>query len=290
MRSLRFLPAAVAVAVLVSGCTGTKDPNAGGSRRPAPPPTLAKVKLPDDPSALADLATRQIGRMPSVRMTATSSLGGNDAGTISASLGRSGSAPAASLRFEEAPSGTLETVQGLMIGSTFYMRDLNSDAAPGKPWLRLSVADLNDPRLRQVAGGFRNAVSQIASAVKQATGASDIANIKPGKLTAKPVEQTLDGVRVRRYTGTTDLAKLPTGNDAQDAQIAGQIRKAGVTRFPWTLWIDETGLPRKFAVSMKLGKRGMFTAHSTYGNWGAPVEVKAPPANQVTGLAGVGGK
>jgi hypothetical protein len=290
MRSLSLVPAvgaAAVAAVLVGGCTGTKDPHADGSHRPVP--TLAKVRLPDDPSALADLATRQIGRMPSVRTTATSSLGGNDVGTISASLGRSGSTPAASLRFEEAPHGTLEIVQGLMIGGTFYMRDLKSDAAPGKPWLRLSTADLDDPRLGKVAGGFKSAVSQIASSVKQATGASDMANIKPGRLTAKPVAQTLDGVRVRRYTGTTELAKLPTGGGSEDVQIIGLLRKAGVTRFPWRLWIDETGLPRKFTVSTKLGKRGTFTAQSTYGNWGASVEVTAPPANQVTGLADAGG-
>lgn len=288
MRLTGFLPVAAAAAVLLSGCTGSSGPRP--SHTPWPTPTFTKVRLPDDPSALADLATRQIGRMPSVRMTATSSIGGNSGGTVTAALGRSGKTPAASLRFEEAPKGTLEIVQGLMIGSTFYMRDLNSDAAPGKPWLRLSTADLNDPRLSKVAQGFRNAVSQIAGAVKQATGASDVANIKPGRLTAPPADDTLSGVAVRRYEGTTELAKLAAGRDTEDVQVMGLLRKAGVTTFPWRLWIDRSGLPRKFSVSMKLGDRGTFRAESTYGSWGAPVEVKPPPANQVTGLADVGGK
>lgn len=281
-RSILALTAAAAVAV--SGCSGSPEPEASHSARPAP--TLAKVKLPEDPSALADLASRQIRRMPSVRMTAKTSLGSADGGTITASLGRSGNQPAASLRFEEAPGGTLEIVQGMMIGSTFYMRDLNSEAAPGKPWLRLSTADLNDPRLKQVAQGFRNAVSQIAGAVKQATGESDMANIKPGKLTADPAADTVGGVRVHRYEGTTELAKLATpARDQQDVQIMAALRKAGVRSFPWTLWVDDTGLPRKFSVTMKLGQRGTLRAESTYANWGAPVEVKPPPADKTVGLA-----
>lgn len=279
---------AVVATIGVSGCTGSAHPNASGSPQAAQ--TLAKVRLPDDPSALADLTTRQIRQMTSVRMTATSKLGGNDAGTITASLGHSGDLPAASLRLEDASTGTLKVIQGMMIGSTFYMRDLNSDAAPGKPWLRLSTSELGDPRLRDVSKFFRSAISQLAGAVKQATGTSDMASIKPGRLTARPADDTLGGVHVRRYEGTTRLAKLAGDHDAQDQKLLGYLQKAGMTSFPWKLWVDQTGLPRKFSVSLKIGKRGTFQADAAYANWGAPVDVKAPPANQTTGLADVGRK
>ena len=278
--------AGAAALMAVGGCFGDGEPSGDGSASPTAAATLGKVDLPDDPAALADLTQRQIRRMTSVRMTATTSLGKAEGGTITAWLGHSGTSPAASLRFEESPNGTLQVVQGMMIGDTFYMRDVNNDAAPGKPWLRLSTTDLKDPRLAKVSKVFRTAVGQIAGAVKQATGASDMANIRPGKLTAKPADDTLDGVSVRRYEGTTELAKLNgSGQDEQDRQIMQVLDKAGVKSFPWKLWVDHSGLPRKFSVSMRIADRGTFRAQSTYSGWGKPVEVKAPPANQTTGLA-----
>lgn len=279
-----------ATALAAAGCSGSDD-SPDASKSPSAPPTLGKVSLPDDPAALADLTSKQIRRMTSVKMTATTKLGKIDGGTITASLGRSGNTPAASLRFEEAPNGTLEVVQGMMIGSTFYMRDLNNDAAPGKPWLRLSTSDVKDPRLGQTSKVFQTAVGQIAGAIKQATGESDMANIRPGKLTADPVDDTVDGTKVRRYEGTTELAKLSgTGQDEQDQQVQAILAKNGVKSFPWKLWVDQSGLPRKFSVTMKIADRGAFSAQTTYSNWGAPVEVKPPPANQVTGLGDATGE
>lgn len=285
MRHFSVIASTAAVVLVVTGCTGSEDPAKSASGSPTAAPTLGKVSLPRDPSALADLIAKQIRRMPSVKMTATTKLGKTEGGTISASLGRSGKTPAASLRFEEEPSGTLEVVQGMMIGSTFYMRDLNNNAAPGKPWLRLSTGDLKDPRLGQTSKVFQTAVSQIAGAIKQATGESDMANIRPGKLTADPADDTLNGRKVRRYQGATQLAKLSgAGQDDQDQKVLSVLSKAGVKSFPWKLWVDESGLPHKFSVSMRIAQRGTFSAQSTYTDWGAPVEVKAPPAKQVTGL------
>ena len=290
MKRFSALALTAAAAVAISGCSGSDDPP-HGSTSPSAPPTLGKVSLPDDPAALADLASKQIRRMTSVKMTATTKLGKVDGGTITASLGRSGNAPAASLRFEEAPNGTLEVVQGMMIGNTFYMRDLNDDAAPGKPWLRLSTGDVKDPRLGQTSKVFQTAVGQIAGAIKQATGESDMANIRPGKLTADPVDDTIDGTKVRRYAGTTELAELSgSGQDEQDQQVQAVLSKNGVKSFPWKLWVDQSGLPRRFSVRMKIADRGTFSAQTTYSGWGAPVEVKPPPANQVTGLGNATGE
>ena len=281
MRRSRALALIAVAALAVTGCSG----KTAGDRAPSAAPSLAKVTLPDEPAALADLASKQIRRMPSVKVTASTSLGKTSAGTITASLGHSGKTPAASLRFEEAPGGTLEVVQGMMIGGTFYMRDLNNNAAPGKPWLRLSTADLKDPRLGETSKVFQTAVGQIAGAIKQATGESDMANIRPGKLTADPADDTVDGAKVRRYEGTTELAKLSgTGKDEQDQQVQAVLEKNGVKSFPWKLWVDQSGLPRKFSVSMTIAKRGTFTAQTAYRDWGAPVEVTAPPANQVARL------
>lgn len=284
MKRIFALALTAAAGLAVAGCSGSGDPADGGS--PSAAPSLGKVSLPDDPAALADLASKQIRRMTSVKVTATTRLGKADGGTITASLGRSGKTPAASLRFEEAPNGTLEVVQGMMIGDTFYMRDLNEDAAPGKPWLRLSTGDLKDPRLGETSRVFQTAVGQIAGAIKQATGESDMANIRPGKLTADPADDTLNGTKVRRYEGTTELAKLSgAGQDEQDQQVQAVLSKNGVKSFPWRLWVDQSGLPRKFSVSIPIADRGTFSAQTTYSNWGAPVEVKPPPSNQVTGLA-----
>lgn len=278
--------AGAAVLAAAGACNGDDEPSAGGSGKPSAAPTLGTVDLPDDPADLADLTQRQIRKMPSVRMTATTSLGNAEGGTITAWLGHAGKSPAASLRFEESPNGALQVVKGMMIGDTFYMRDMANDAAPGKPWLRLSTNDLKDPRLGQVSKVFQTAVGQIAGAVKQATGESDMANIRPGKLTAKPADDTLDGVRVRRYQGTTELAKLDgSARDAQDKQVMRVLDKAGVKKFPWKLWVDHSGLPHKFSVSMRIADRGSFRAQSTYGGWGKPVEVNPPADNQTTGLA-----
>lgn len=128
-------------------------------------------------------------------------------------------------------------------------------------------------------------MSGLAGAVKQATGASDIATIRPGSLTGEPAEEKLNGVAVRHYSGTTSLTKL---SDGQHGKIVRTLDEHGLHRVPWELWIDHTGLPRKFAIKVKVPKRGALSATTTYTDWGKPTDVTAPPGDTVVGLTDLG--
>jgi len=91
--------------------------------------------------------------------------------------------------------------------------------------------------------------------------------------------ETLDGVRSTRYAIDVDLAKLIEAEP--DAVVKGSLQalgKQGVTRISYQLWLDGQNLPAKVTTSFA-GKVNSIR----YSRWGEPVEVSAPPADQLSG-------
>ena len=95
--------------------------------------------------------------------------------------------------------------------------------------------------------------------------------IAPG--TARPIRSRTS------YEGATATAAMP-GEEFK------AMNGAGLKQIPWTLWLDDRGLPHKYTTALhdKRGEQVRITV--TYSKWGVPVDIKPPPADQVATLRG----
>jgi hypothetical protein len=97
-------------------------------------------------------------------------------------------------------------------------------------------------------------------------------------------DTTIDGVAVHHYRAALDLSKVlalaGADLDAQQAQLA-QLEQRGIELdASMDAFIDDNGLPRR--VSMKFSAEGFsFEMAMDFVDYGAPVEVVVPPAEQV---------
>jgi hypothetical protein len=157
-----------------------------------------------------------------------------------------------------------------------------------RPWLKIDfTAATNIPG---AAGGLSSliAVDQSTDPAQQVRLLLTSANLK------KVGTETVDGVTASHYSGTVDVVKV-VQQGAGSALTADQLQRlkntlqqSGVTTEAIDLWLSSSALPVevKTVVNTKLVP---FTADIHYSDWGSPVTVNAPPADQVTDISGLSG-
>jgi hypothetical protein len=131
-------------------------------------------------------------------------------------------------------------------------------------------------------------------AQQNANPATMIDSIKSaGAITSTKTEQ-LDGQPTTHYTITVDLKKWLASMDASDTMSTevNAALKAGLTTEPLDIWVNSDNLPVKFTETMKIdnpaqqGQTITISTVGTYTDWGQPVTITAPPADQVGTLPG----
>jgi hypothetical protein len=144
----------------------------------------------------------------------------------------------------------------------------------GKPWVSVATGE------NAAQGGTQNPADILGSL----RGAGDVRLVGHG---------TVNGVEADHYRADIDVAramdKLPA---AQRDQARAGMKILGST-FPMDVWIDQDGLPVRVGLDLT-AKLGMHVSeHLDFSDWGAPVTVEAPPADQVQSMAdaqsGLGG-
>jgi hypothetical protein len=122
-------------------------------------------------------------------------------------------------------------------------------------------------------------------------------------------EQEIDGVTTTHYTGTIDLTRAlenfseVVGERADEASrkqletAIDQFETLGVEdRIEFHLWVDDEGLPRRQRITMDFGQLmdGVDDASMAmtvdYSAFGEPVDVRVPPASEVTDVTQAMGK
>lgn len=176
-----------------------------------------------------------------------------------------------------------QTSDVVFAGNTLYLK-LPADqlAALGttKPWLKLA-GNNDDPTAKAVAGSLGDAASG-----SDPDKALDLLT-KAGTLTSSEQVQ-LDGKAVTHYVVDVDYSKAV---DQLPAGLPGQARDAlrtKVAHAPTELWVDADQLPVQVTTDIGplLKAAGVPATGSTkstvkYSEWGTPVTVQAPPADQV---------
>lgn len=180
---------------------------------------------------------------------------------------------------EAAMTMDMTTPQGdiglVFLDGVMYV-DVGQEIEPGKTWVRIDPSG-NDP-MSQALGGISEQMRQNADPRKTLEQFEN-----SGTITAQE-ETELNGEQTTHYTITVDVDKMaaeqqdPTLKKAlEDAQ-----KQAGLKDFPVELWVNEDDLPVRMLVNMPIPDETSGTSVQVdYTKWGEPVEITAPPADQI---------
>ncbi len=184
-------------------------------------------------------------------------------------------------------------IEMILDGQTMYMKmpsDLNPD--PSKPWVKMSMGEaMGSQNFDQMAqqSDPTKMLEQLQQAGGEITGTE---------------QTTLDGQQVTQYTIEVDplemMDSMGGGIDVDGAELAGLVDSIGV--IPMELYLNSEGLPVRiemhvdFSEAVKeIGARMgeelpadfpteafKMSMGMTYEEWGTPVSIEAPPADQVS--------
>jgi hypothetical protein len=288
MRGRTGIACLVVLGVAVAGCSGgSGSPNPNEStlikRAHAGGQKFKPVQLPDSATQLADLVKQTTKTSETVRVVAATSAEGSvgrSSVEVNGMLVRpSGKQGAAQLKVVEVGGPNAGTTHVLLGGGVMYAKTDGESYPKGKSWLRISRPELassdasGDTRRR-----YEEALGSAEQALQQTTTDGGVAALQYGRLTRNPEWETLAGTKVRRYSGTTKTATLAkaTGDPRLRQMIGG-----GFLEYPWTIWVDSYGLPRRFNSTVSLPKAGTITSQATYSGWGEPLTISFPSADDV---------
>lgn len=170
-----------------------------------------------------------------------------------------------------------------VVDRTFYLKVPPAEASQltgGKPWGQVAA---DSAMAKTLGAGLdqaeQNDPSKILEQINQA-----------GTIT-KSEQTTLDGQLVSHYWVDLDLAKAAASFTASSGLPAEQLQKiAGkVKTIPMQLWLNEDSLPVRVSEDLtELMKAAGAPDSATpaiitvdYHDWGTPVDITAPPADQV---------
>ncbi|KAA9162360.1 LppX_LprAFG lipoprotein [Amycolatopsis acidicola] len=145
----------------------------------------------------------------------------------------------------------------------------------GKPWGKVDP----DSALGKEMG---------AAQAQQNDPSQTLQQIQEAGTIKRSEETTLDGQQATHYWIDMDLAKVADKlAEGSLSQAAIAQLKGKVSTIPVEVWLDKDQLPMQFTENltevMKAagGGTGPATLTMKYSDWGTPVDVQAPPADQV---------
>jgi hypothetical protein len=167
-----------------------------------------------------------------------------------------------------------QEVELSIINGVGYLKSPLLLPEPGKPWLRVTRdghdfgAQLLGPALEQLrdAADPRGAFAGVEHATKIQSSAPE----------------DLDGRPTTRYELRVLTARAAQASPDPDRRA--QLRKAadtGRAELGYQLWIDESGLPVRFAATQNVAQAGQVSLTSTYRDWGVHTDILPPPAELV---------
>jgi hypothetical protein len=268
MRKAGIVLSAFALAATLGACGGN-----GGSS------TAAKDTNGQAGSMnLVDLA-QSIGDETAEKSSAHMKITGKAAGQDITGEGdlKFGSAAAALSMDMTTPQGSISMV---FLDGVLYVKT-PQELQPGKAWLKIDSSSTSP-----IAKALSSVNEQLGKNADPRAALQEFE--KSGEITATQ-EEELGGKKTTHYTITVNVRKMadnqtdPTQKKAMQDAIA-----AGMKDFPVDVWVDEEGLPARFRLDTPTpdGSGGMTSVRMQvdYTDWGQPVEIAAPPADQIAEL------
>lgn len=271
MRRIAASVAALALAVSLSACSDDSNGNAqgGGSGGGA---TDAATNL----VALA----KQVGDQTDESSTAHMKFTG-DAGqmkiTGEGDMQLGGADPAIAMDMDTGETGKMSMV---LLDGVLYMK-LPTELSQGdKPWIKIDSKDKSNP-LAQILSSVVDQMRQNAD-----PRASLEQFQEAGEITSSSKEE-LNGEQTTHYKITVDVQKLADSETDKTLKQAMEAAiESGLKDFPVELWVNGDNLPMRMKIQMPTadptsGQSVPVNVQVDYSKWGEPVDIQAPPADQV---------
>jgi hypothetical protein len=267
MRKIAASLSALALAVSLTACgdkAGSDGANTSGGGEEAANSLVALAKKVGD----------QTAEESSAHMVFTGGAGGmevNGEGDIKTG----GDNPAIKMDMGT-PQGEMSLV---LLDGVLYMK-MPAELSPGKPWIKIDSKDRSNP-VAQALGSLTDQMRQNADprqTLEQFQEAGTITSTE---------EVELNGEQTTHYKITVDVQKLVENQkDATLKKAMQDAIKSGLKDFPVDLWVNDQDLPVRMTIEMPTadptsGKSVPATVQVDYTKWGEPVDIQAPPADQV---------
>ncbi|NUS42926.1 MAG: hypothetical protein HOQ24_04465 [Mycobacteriaceae bacterium] len=259
MAPVRLILAALAFVGLVSGCSGKDEA--------APGPVLSGA---DGAQRLREVFAAAMTSKKTVVITSYDEAGDGSASGEQTCKVRFTPAKASAC---EAKAGGAQQTRVISMPDALYVFMPDPGENPGgKPWRRI------DP----------NGTNMMAQLGKQIQHMTDETLLTPGVSTVTGTHaDKVDGKRATRYELSVDVAALTktmldhTTNDLLRGGLQ-DISKNGAAMTA-QIWIGADNLPLKQVTKMSASMDSPAQVQTmTYGDWGAPLTIAPPPADQVS--------
>jgi hypothetical protein len=180
-------------------------------------------------------------------------------------------------------------ISEVMVGDTIYMKMPQlSSMLGGKPWAEF--------KLSAMGGSLGSTFQSLLDSAKNTDPTQQLQPLLASGDLHKVGTETVDGAQADHYAGTVDPATAFDSSAAaknltpdQIAQLKSLMKSSGVTSETIDVWVATSdNLPIRVAVSSSTSK-GAFKVDMHMSDWGKPVSVSAPPADQVTDISSMMG-
>jgi hypothetical protein len=250
---------------LLTGCGSQVDPadssNDAAAVRPGPLTTSG-------PELYTDVARRMAGEG-----TATFTFSGVGGGeTVSGS---------GAMRFEldqfdaevELTMPATGRVRAVLMPDASYLALPHAKGLPKKkPWLKVAAVP-------QTAIGreLRPVVDQLRASFdpEQSLGL-----LQAARRVEEVGPASVEGEPTTRYHARVDLRQAIQQSAGLTREQYRTMLDAGVRKLDYDVWLDATGLPRKFTADIPTTS-GLFSVTGTYRDWGKKVSIEQPTAKQI---------
>lgn len=293
MRQIRItsvfaVAAAVTVAATACASSGTTGSGQGGDSAQAMT-LLAKMTAPQAVAASSKaVASKQSAK---VHMTVKTPMVDEDADGVMSfgsslamdqTVQMSSGNPQTSAAFSQ--MGKMEM---RMTGMVAYMNVGGNQqivtALQGKKWMKI---DFNNLSGVPILSNF----SFLKDVGKNNDPSAKLKSLLASPELKKVGEEQRNGVQTLHFTGDVneaDLVKASTGSGLtrQDLDsLSAAAKAAGITSTSYDVWVDGDGLPVEIKFSENTNQ-GAVSGDISYSDWGTPVNVTAPPADQTVDIA-----
>jgi hypothetical protein len=163
----------------------------------------------------------------------------------------------------------------ILIDEVLYMKlpaGMAGGAVGGKPWVKISK-DGDDPISKQM-GTMLDSIDDSFDVGKQ------MEQLKTAGTITKQDKETLNGEQTTHYSITLDMDKMAQSSDPNVKKAAEDATMGGLKTMDMELWANTDNLPVQITTKMAVAGQSV-SMKMNYTDWGKPVSITAPPADQV---------
>ncbi|RZS34020.1 hypothetical protein EV193_110170 [Herbihabitans rhizosphaerae] len=271
MRKIAVIVSSLALAVTLGACGGETSGNASAaSGTPAPgQPNPGGGDALADTSALASAVDKQANGKQSVHAEVKAEpVGVSGKGQL-----RFGSNPGMAMTMNT-PEGEQQMV---MVADGVYTTANEAMRQQGvtTKWVKFARGG-EDPgsKLFTALADLMVESSDVTKQVEKAKASGRI---------IKTAKEQIDGQPTTRYTIEADVAKLVENEKNALAKLGMQLMlNQGVKTLPFDFWLNNENLPVQVVnETPAIAGQPAIKTTAKYSNWGAPVQITVPPANEV---------